>query len=144
MVTLEVVEQLQPILKVVDATVEYCDEIDAERAWDDRAYAHVDHHDSVICVAHAFDELPAEFQAGILLHEVGHLLDDGDTEPSEHEMEKAMQVYDPERVAEEAAANHQVADVLGIEIDYECLACVEQGRGQLQRVDMAQLQRLLA
>lgn len=38
-----------------------------------RSFAHVFHHRNTICIAPAFNKLPAEFRAGILLHELGHL-----------------------------------------------------------------------
>lgn len=140
MVVLDSVQLLQPILDAVVAQVEYCSEIDQQRqAGDERAYAHVDHHPDVICVAHAFDELPADNQVGILLHEVGHLLCDADDEAAPiraAELSKAAEVYDPERVPEEAAANQAVLDTLGIEIAYD--------DRQLQTVNPDEVQLLLA
>lgn len=38
-----------------------------------RNYAHVFHYRNVICVTPEFTDLPQTFQAGILLHELGHL-----------------------------------------------------------------------
>lgn len=143
MVNAEIVKQLQPLLGDIAARVEYCSEIDADRAFDSRAYAHVDHHPSVICVAHAFDELPADHQAGILLHEVGHLLCDEEDEAgpiSADELEKAAAVYDPERVPEEAAANQAVREALGIEILYRDLG---PGQLNLQYIEPLALEHLL-
>ena len=118
--SLPAVHLMLGILNDIDARVRWCDEIDAQRdAGDARALAHVDHHPDVICVAHDLSSFPMENQAGILLHEIGHLLDDGDTKISDAELTKAAAIYDPERVPVEAAANQQVLDVLGIEILYD-------------------------
>lgn len=38
-----------------------------------RQFAHTLHRPGVVCVAPAFYDLPAEFQAGILIHELGHI-----------------------------------------------------------------------
>lgn len=38
-----------------------------------RQFAHVFHKPNVICLAPEFADLPAAYQAGILLHEFGHL-----------------------------------------------------------------------
>jgi hypothetical protein len=54
--------------------VEICPVADTEHLKSKRQYAHTYHHDNVICVANAFCGLPLENRAGIMLHEVGHLV----------------------------------------------------------------------
>ena len=51
-----------------------CWQADQEHRDSLRQYAHVFHHPSIICVAGAFFNLPETHQLGVLLHEVGHLL----------------------------------------------------------------------
>lgn len=120
MVLAEGAQLLDTVLASVMARAEYCSEIDGQRAaGDQRAYAHVDHHDDVVCVAHAFDDLPLRNQVGVLLHELGHLADEGDTVLSTRELEKAAAIYDPDRIHEEAAANQLVLDLMGIEVLYD-------------------------
>lgn len=64
-------------MKIVIATCRVANEDHAERL---RQYAHVAHHRDVICVAEDFFKLPAGHQAGILAHEIGHMLGDTDSE----------------------------------------------------------------
>lgn len=40
-----------------------------------RQYAHTCHRDGIICICEAFHDLPDTFKYGILLHELGHLID---------------------------------------------------------------------
>ncbi len=73
------------------ARVRFCPRIDEERRQGDaRAYAHVGHHDGIICVARAFERLPERFKLGILYHEAGHLLLD-DADHSEAEADEAAE-----------------------------------------------------
>jgi hypothetical protein len=40
-----------------------------------RQYAHTLHRRNTICICEAFLDLPATLQCGILLHEIGHLIE---------------------------------------------------------------------
>lgn len=58
-----------------------CQLADQEHADAQRQYAHTLHHRNTICVARAFWKIPIEIQLGLLLHELGHLIDpDEDSE----------------------------------------------------------------
>jgi len=57
-----------------------------------RAFAHIFHKPNTICVAPEFVDLPETYQAGILLHELGHAASSAGDEPyshSEHDADRA-------------------------------------------------------
>ncbi len=55
--------------------LKHCKDADKEHREYQRQYAHTFHKgDNVICVAKAFFKLPLEHIAGLLAHEVGHIL----------------------------------------------------------------------
>jgi len=54
--------------------VEECAQANQEHRDSQRQYAHVFHRDQVICIAHAFWQLPERLRLAILLHEAGHLI----------------------------------------------------------------------
>lgn len=55
--------------------VEHCSDADKDHKKRKRQYAHTWHRDNkTICVAEAFFGLPIEHQAGLIAHEIGHLL----------------------------------------------------------------------
>lgn len=118
---------LQPL------TAQKCSDIERERkAGDKRYYAHVDCTEGVVCFATDVGKLAPRKQAGLVLHEIGHLLDDlYDTQPSPDEIEKAQEIYPAGRVMEEARANQAIADALDIEIDY--------GRDRVQQISAKEL-----
>jgi hypothetical protein len=125
--------------EILDIKLERCSFIEDERAagkaGSKRYYAHVDHRKNVICFASDVGKLDPTKQAAILLHEVGHLLDDwGEVAASKHELEKAEKHYEPGRVDEEAAANQAVMDAFGIEITY--------GRDGVQKITQEDLEWL--
>jgi hypothetical protein len=131
-------EQAQERLRDVDiddlddVRIEWCAEISKERKKKipstRRYYAHVDHEKDVICFADDVGKLDPRKQAGLVLHELGHLLDDvlEETEPSQHELNKAQDVYEAGRVEEEATANQAIDDTLRVEITY--------GKDRVQRI----------
>ncbi len=53
--------------------VRHCPQADIEHRSHARVFAHVGHHEGIICVARALRALPDNFVYGILLHELGHL-----------------------------------------------------------------------
>lgn len=52
----------------------FCKEAEREHERSQRQYAHTFHHGDIICLCHAFWDLPPAYRDGILLHEAGHLL----------------------------------------------------------------------
>lgn len=53
--------------------IELCNLAEQYHCESARSYAHVFHRKNVICVTPEFTELAQTYQAGILLHELGHL-----------------------------------------------------------------------
>lgn len=53
--------------------VRICQSANREHRSSVRQYAHVFHHDGVICVASKLFDLPPRIMLGILVHELGHL-----------------------------------------------------------------------
>jgi hypothetical protein len=66
-------------------TLEFCDLAEKHHCQRHRQFAHVFHRAGVICISRAFFDLPQAYQAGILLHEFGHLSYAGHEEHTEEE-----------------------------------------------------------
>lgn len=132
------VEKFDPGYELPAVKIRHCPDIDADRKGDKshkRYYAHVDHYKDTICFAAAVGKLSPAKQAGLVLHEIGHLLDDVvAAQPSAHELKKAEAIYEEARVDEEAAANQAIFDALGIEILY--------GKDEVQRISKEDLEWL--
>jgi len=58
----------------VPIVIRRCPQAQDEHGRSRRQYAHTFHLYNSICVADAFDSLPDEHKAAILLHELGHLV----------------------------------------------------------------------
>lgn len=52
----------------------HCKEVDKDHERSCRQYAHTYHYKNTICVAKKFYDLPYKNQAGLVAHEIGHLL----------------------------------------------------------------------
>jgi hypothetical protein len=60
--------------------VQTCPQADREHRESKRQYAHVHHRrGNVVCVCRAFFRLPWRIRLGLLLHEIGHLIDPDET-----------------------------------------------------------------
>lgn len=122
-----------------DIRIERCAEISKERQkglpGSRRYYAHVDHEEDVICFADDVGKLALTKQAGLVLHELGHLLaDEYGTQPTAYELDKAQEIYEAGRVEEEASANQAISDAIGLEITY--------GKDRVQRISAEDLEWL--
>jgi len=106
-----------------------CEEIDAERrrggSEHQRYYAHVEAEDEppdgvgLICFGTDVGKLEPEQQAGIVLHELGHVLTDYyEFDPTALERKRADDLEHPGDALEEARANAAVREVFDIEISY--------------------------
>ena len=96
----------------------WCGVCDEDHAKEYRRFAHHVCFSDMICWAFAARELAPEFQAGICLHEYGHVLAGGDPGESDFEAEQA--------------ADRAVYEKLGIEISYV-------GPAEIQWVDLGDL-----
>lgn len=85
--------------------IKLCELAEKDHRRSKRQYAHTYHHPRTICVCKAFWDLPKELRAGVLAHEIGHLLFDllGAPDPKDHT---------------ERAADHAIWQQFGIAIDY--------------------------
>jgi hypothetical protein len=52
----------------------FCKQADHEHKRSKRQYAHTYHHEDVICLSEAFQDLPVQHYWAIFAHEIGHLI----------------------------------------------------------------------